>query len=82
MSIERLSVSGKVSQQNLDFLDEWRREFFPVDVTRSTLINACVTIVRELHASDGLPLKPKALVNMLENIPGWQRKYLKTPALH
>jgi hypothetical protein len=61
MGIERTLASAKLSSENIEFLEEWRRRLAPYDVSQSSLINLCVGIVRQLHAKGALRLEPKEL---------------------
>lgn len=57
----------ELSPENIDFLDEQRRSLRPYDVSRDSLVDLCVRIVRQLNARGKLSLEPEDLRTMLTN---------------
>jgi hypothetical protein len=50
-----------LSPENIDFLDERRRLLRPYEVSRRSLVDLCVGIVRQLHTRGELSLEPEQL---------------------
>ena len=65
MGIERTAVTAKLSPENAEFLDDLKRRFRPYEVSRSSLLNLCVRIVRELHGKGELSFEPAQLQKLL-----------------
>ena len=59
------TVSARLDPENLEFLDERLLRLRPYDVSRSSLINLCVRIVRQLEARGDLSLEPEQLRKLL-----------------
>lgn len=70
MGIERGLVSVKMVQENMNFLDELRRKVWPYEISRSSLVNMCVGIVKHLYERGDIGVEPKQLQALLAMEPG------------
>jgi hypothetical protein len=65
MGVERITVSAKLSLENMEFLDELAHRLRPYEVSQSSLVNTLVRIVRQLEATGKISLEPKQLQTLL-----------------
>jgi len=71
---EEDTLPEELSPENIDFLDEQRRSLRPYDISKDSLVDLCVRIVRQLHARGKLSLEPEHLRTLLTtNRIGGQR---------
>ncbi len=63
--MERETISAKHSPENIEFLEDWGREFRPYPISDSALVDLCVSIVRTLRRKGTISLEPGALQGLL-----------------
>ena len=68
MGLERKATSTKLSLDNYEFIDDMHHKLRPYEVSHSSLINLCVSIVRQLHVKGELSLEPEHLQKLLTTI--------------
>ena len=67
MGIERQVVSSKMNAENLEFLAFLSEQIQPYEISLSSLINLCVSIVRTLFIKGEIALNPRALQVLLRH---------------
>jgi len=67
VGIEKHLVSSKMRQENVEFLAFLSEQIQPYEVSISSLIDLCVSIVRSLFMSGEIALNPNALQVLLRH---------------
>jgi len=65
VGVERKTVSAKLAPENSDFIADLKYKLRPYEISRSSLINLCVRIVRQLYTKGELSLEPEQLQKLL-----------------